>query len=386
MSTELAQKLTLAAKESSEVALFSFFSKLQSFLWFTTHALRFVLFPIIGVTFLVNAIIEGYKLKKAKNKNVESVFGFISTVASAALAIASITGTVLAGAGVIAAEFVAGPFLFVAALSVGITFQLGMLLINSIRALNAPSNSIERKAFIQSSLNNLFNAVLLGLIAATVISVMISPAGPAVLAALAITAATLTAVNLVWRILPHEWKLGIKSFLGLAKPKLDLSNIVTQKHSNALIDGAHVEPTPGIFEKKDEIKPSYTSRGLFTASFRRHKVMTMLNSGNLDGARNYVIQQVKAKQLELTTKLSNGKNDIKHQSKLLVVNHLLESLENKETDATPLKSITSLSDEQPRAFQSAWSSVGDTEDLYNAVKLFNESEDDVVQTQKVSFT
>jgi hypothetical protein len=368
---EKKQEATMAVKEASETVLFSFFATAEGFLWFSTHILRLFLFPLIGATFLINTIIESYKLYYAQNKNAESIGGLIATALSAGLAIASITGTVLGALGIIASEFALGPFLFIGALSVGFLHQASMLLFNSIRFSLAPKGSIERKALLQDIARNAFQMILFTTIALTVTSVMISPMGPLVMAGLGISAAVLTGSNLAWRFMPTTWKHALKSFFHTVKPQIALSPIPSEKLDITMQVASDKTVEQGLAKNKKE---STAFGHLFTASFRRHKVIQLINAKPINVAKSYLLREIEQKDLTL----ANKTQDSKTSSKRAVLAHLKGILQGTTTS---LETIQSLTKAHPHAFQSFFAKTSDTEDLYQAVNTFVEARDMLSQTE-----
>lgn len=353
------QTVAMGTKEVTEVGLFSFFAKMKTFAWFGSHVLRFIFFPLIGLVFLTNAIIESYKLYKAKNQNAESVASMITAYAVAGLAITSITGTLLASVGVIAAEFVLGPFLFVGALATAFLHQLGMGIINTIRFFMAPQGSEERQGFKQAIFNNGYNMLLLAAVTSMITVLMISPAGPAVLAGLAGTAIALTAINFIWKVMPSTLKNGIKDFFGFAKPTIEVTPNTKAENSPAVL------PTHDITSGTKD--PSFTSsKGLFTASFRKHKVIQIINNNGLQTAKAYLLNEIRVKREKLEGIEARG---TKTQSKLNVLQHLSDAVEK----GSELEGIEKLAGQHHKAFQSFFAGVSDTEDLYKAVKTYKDT-------------
>lgn len=356
------QTAAMATKEGVEVGLFSFFTKMETFAWFTSHVLRFIFFPLIGLVFLTNAIIESYKLYKANNKNAESVASMVAAYGVAGLAIASITGTLLASVGVLATEFVLGPFLFIGALGTGFLHQFGMGIINTIRFFQAPKGSEERQGYKQAIFQNAYHMLLLGAVATMITLLMISPAGPAVLAGVAGTAVALTAINFAWKLIPQGLKNNIKSFFGFAKPTIDIKPARTNTLST------------GLEASKEITLPSQSSKGLFTASFRKHKVIKLINEQGLEVAKSYLLKQIEAKQ---TTLSAIQPADTKTLSKLSVLEHMKSVIND---DDSSLQSVSQLAKSHQKAFQSFFAKVSDTEDLYKAVDTYVQTR----QTEKTS--
>jgi hypothetical protein len=119
--------------------------------------------------------------------------------------------------------------------------QLVMLGLNGYRAYEALRDTSQRMHYIQAALNNLFNLGLLTGIVGAVVFVMLTPIAPFVGSVCALTAVSFTLANMVWRVLPHNWKLSIKGFLYLGKPepfdleKFDVSRIALSSNLEQVV-------------------------------------------------------------------------------------------------------------------------------------------------------
>ncbi len=347
----LTSRTNLATKEAGEVTLFSFLTKSERFEAFNTSFLHYILLPLLGLTFIINAIFEWKRLLNAYNKNFETVLGAGSATLTAVLANASIIGTLATGG-----AFAAGPFLFIGALGAGLVSLTTLLGLNLYRAFKAPKGSVERQHYLQAAANNAFNMLAVGIISTLVVFAMISPAGPALLLGFSIAAMTMTALNLTWRFMPKSFKDTIKSVFGLKKPEPLKTNYQPEPREQAEL-AAEQQATPKA------VAPSAT---LFPSSFRQYRVKALLDKGKVDEAKAYLVDVIEKKEALLTPTMgTSGKS----AHKLSLLAHLKAVVNGGEALLTKVEVMHNYH----LAFQSffAGSTGGDVEDIYNAVAFFD---------------
>lgn len=365
MAIDNIQKADLTVKEIGEASLFAFFSNTKWFNILNVTVGHFILLPIIGLTFSLHAILEWIKLYRAKNKNADKWFSVIAVTLSAMVAIASMSGTISLEI-ISASAFAAGPWLFVSSLGILAFYQLSMLAINLFRAWQAPSNSAERKGYLQASFNNLFFSVLLGVATAAVVFAMLSPVGPVIMATVASVASVMILASITWRLMSHfkpEWVSAIKTFVGVNKPANEqLSN--TLEHTNGL---QAVNSDDESMDDNDALITSATSvhfaGTFFRPAYHRHRVQVLIDNGKGEQAKDYLIRSIKAKRASF-----DSATDAKSLVKSKHLGDLLNILQGQSTE------LVSNLDIPQDAHQSFWAKKGDTEQLYDAVKLWQSSD------------
>jgi hypothetical protein len=360
MSSQTIRKATLGVKETGESGLFTIFSNRAWLQAFNASAFHFILMPIMGLTFLINMAIDWYQLKKAANKNYLLWLSVFASTLSALAANTAIWGTLTAD--ILGTSFAAGPWFFIVALSIGLAMNSLMFALNLYQAFKAPKGSGERVAYLQSAVNSVFNMLILGAIMATVSVALISPAGPLITMAIALTAVALTLANLSWRLMPHDWKLAIKGVFGFAKPDNDLTSELT------------VKPTVKLTET---IKPKVVS-SLFSQGYRSLDVKKFLASDDLENALNYLKDTIALKSITLSTT-----NDSKSIHKRAILSKMQQYLEAPQENYLPSKSEVLIA--HSKAFQSRLRTKGDIEDIYDAVNLYKSHFDSPQASNQLSF-
>lgn len=226
MSVNEVQKAVLYTKEIQDIGLFAAMADSRFFLAFSASPLYFIMLPMIGLLISVLALINGYQLVKANNRTIDKWSQFLISSVCAVLASVSLYGAVVATA--LGLTFVAGPWLFFSSLLIASGHQLFMLGLNGYRAYECPQGSAQRMHYFQSTLNGLFILGLLSAVLGAVIFVMLLPIAPYVATACALTAAAFTVMNILWRLIPYNWKQTIKEHMNLGKPELLIQNKPSQ--------------------------------------------------------------------------------------------------------------------------------------------------------------
>lgn len=230
------QKSNTLVREAAEIALFSFFTQPKWFEFFDTSVVSQILLPIIGAAFVANATLQWVNFAQQEVKTKEQFIGASIATVQATLIATAIIGKVAVGA------FAAGPFLFLAGLGIGILHNLALTGVNFAKGFKAEKGSDLRSHHLQAAIRNLVTIATLALVIATISTVMIVPAGPAVMLGLATTTVVLTALNFLWNTLSKDAKNPIKQAIGI-KPKISQSKLAKMH---------------GMFEKNDSTEPLLT--------------------------------------------------------------------------------------------------------------------------------
>lgn len=357
MFLKLFSKSIMRIKDVYEAGLFAIMANKDIFTIFNGSPLYFAMLPILGVLSTITGLIKGYELVRAANKNFDQWFAFIASMLSAVLTSVSLYGAVIAS--YYEFSFALGPWFFLASVGVGFVHQLAMLGLNSYRAYEASNNLRQRMHYVQAAISNLFALGLLSAVAGAVTFVLLTPIAPVVGSIFAITAIGMTALNILWSIIPISWRRGIKSgvYLGKAELVLEINehenpNIITSALLN-VVDMAPPHSHQRIFSKEDysaEIRVKPYKKGLdYLEKVMQHKIHA----------------------LEASPKSE------KNLEKKRLLKSVLHSLK-KETDFSKL----ALSKSYPLAFQSFWAEKGEVEQIIDAAELLIIKRNDEIHSNK----
>jgi hypothetical protein len=346
MFLKLFKKVVANIKEVHDVGLFGIMSDEDLYFIFNGSPMFYVILPILGLLATMQTAIKGYELFKAQNKNLDRWFGFITSALCATLASISLYGSVAAA--YFELNFALGPWFFLASVSVAFAHQMTMIGVNLYRVFESPLNSTQHKHFMQAALNNLFNLALLTTVMGAVAFVMISPAAPAVGAACALAAVGFTTVNILWRIVPHNWKRIIKNALGIGKPEDEEQSQMEQ--STKLIDAENLDKGQDHHYQTIFIKQDHTAA---------------INAKTFDQGFAYLKQVIEQKISVFNNNPLPHSN--KNKQKKALLREVLESL-----DSGVSFSKRHLLERFPLAFQSFWAEKGDVEQIVTAAELLKE--------------
>ena len=252
MFLNLFKKGISAVKELHEMAFFAVMADEDIFFIFSGSPIYFVMLPLIGMLATVQALINGFELSKANNKNFDRWLGVVVSAVCATLTSISLYG--LAIASYYELSFALGPWFFLASIGVALTQQLTLFSLNCYRAYEALSNSAQRMHYVQAALNNLFQVGLLATVVGALTFVMLTPVAPALGSAFAIAAVSMSALHMLWRIMPSSWRAKIKAHLDLDKPKFGEDNVYTEPLTDELRKKLNSEPDHSyqrLFTKRD---------------------------------------------------------------------------------------------------------------------------------------
>ncbi|KTD65172.1 hypothetical protein Lsan_0847 [Legionella santicrucis] len=352
------QKAIAYIRETQEMALFATMADARLSTAFRTSPLFYIMLPFIGFLLTLNAIANGYQLAKANNKNFDQWIFFITSMTCAALASISLYGAALSE--ILSFTFAAGPWFFFSSLIVGLASQLVMLGVNLYRASESPKGSIQHAHYIQNALNNSFVLSLLTTVLGAVIFVMLFPTvAPAAGSAFAITAVVLTALDILWQVMPQNKKQKIKEWFYINEPDLEQDATVYQKQNEM-----HANIT------NDEKEPQHHRM------FTRCDYSAVVRKMEVDEAKNYLSALIRYK---LDT---FGKNvslqDEKSKDKVVLLKKLLNVIDSP-TEISKKNMIAM----HPLAFQSFWAEKGEVEQLFDAVIVLQNKYQNEIRTSPV---
>ncbi|KTD10760.1 hypothetical protein Lgra_1726 [Legionella gratiana] len=336
------QKVIAYIRETQEMALFATMADARLSAAFRTSPLFYIMLPFIGFLLTLNAMANGYQLARANNRNFDRWFFFITSMTCATLASISLYGAALSE--ILSFTFAAGPWFFFSSLIVGLASQLVMFGLNLHRVSESPKGSIQQAHYIQATFNNAFVLSLLTTVLGAVIFVMLFPAvAPAAGSAFAITAVVLTALDILWQVMPQNQKQKVKEWFNINKPDLEQDATASQKQ--------HEKYANIINDEKEPQHHRLFTRCDYSAVIRTMKV---------DEAKNYLSTLIQYKLNTFGRHISL--HDEKTKDKVFLLNQLLNVIEGSVEISR--KDIMAM---YPLAFQSFWAEKGEVEQLFDAV-------------------
>lgn len=336
------QKAITYLREAQEIALFTTMADAGLSAAFRASPLFYVMLPFIGLLLTANALINGYRLAKASNRNFDRWFLFITSAACAALASISLYGAALSV--LLNFSFAAGPWFFFSSLIVASSHQLMMFGLNLFRAYESPKNSIQRMHYIQAAFSNLFATAFLASALGAVVFVLLFPIIPAVGSAFSITAVLFTAFDILWRMTPYDVKKLIKGWLHLSKPDANQDAMAHQQEILKL-------------ENAQEMEPKH--HRMFTCCDYSALIRTM----DLDEAKPYLLRLIQQRLHILRQNEAPEDGTIKDKIKLLTA---MSKVMHHPTEISKKDMLR----KYPLAFQSFWAEKGDVEQIVDAVIVF----------------
>ncbi len=345
MLVRLIQKFASYTKEVQDTILFGLMSDARLFSALSASPILYVTMPFIGILMTITAIINGYRLAKASNKNFDQWFNFLTSLGCAILASISLYGGAIAG--VYDFTFAAGPWLFFASSALAFFHQTVMLGLNAYRAYESPSGSAQRMHYVQAAVNNLFLMGLLTAVLGALTFVMLFPAvAPALGSALALTAVGFTLAHIAWNVLPHNWKLFIKGLLFLGKPE------ATPTPQDEIVN------TP---ELEGALNSNVTNDGQHHRLFTRPDYSAAVKEMTPEKGEAY-LHQVILRKIAVLDNPSVPQTD-KVSEKVKCLSEIDQALTRHAK-----VNKTDLLDRYPLAFQSFWAEKGDVEQIFKAAK------------------
>ncbi|CAM2993532.1 Uncharacterised protein [Legionella steigerwaltii] len=335
------QKALAYIRETQDIALFTTMADAGLSAAFRASPLFYIMLPFIGFLLTVNALMNGYLLAKANNRNFDLWFLFITSTVCAVLASISLYGAAISA--FLSFSFTAGPWFFFSSLAVALSHQLLMLGLNLLRAYESPQNSIQRMHYIQAALNNLFVMAILASALGAVVFVLLFPIIPAAGTAFSIAAVLFTGFDILWRMIPREGKQLIKGWFYLSKPEVIQDAIANQEE---------------ILKPKDskEIKPKH--HRMFTCCDYSAVIRLM----EMEKVKPYLLELIQYK-LQLLVQKADPQNE-KIKDKISLLKVLLSEIEKPQEI-----SKSDALQRYPLAFQSFWAEKGEVEQIFDAVTV-----------------
>lgn len=343
-------KAVVYVKDVQDIGFFTMMVDTRLYQAFVASPLYYIILPVSGLLTTLLALMNAYQFAKASNRNLDAWLQFIFSSVCAVLASVSLYGAILTTA--LGLVFTAGPWLFLSGLTLAFVHQALMMGLNFYRASESLDGASQQKHYLQAAINNGFVLGLLTAMIGTVVFVMITPVAPYLGSAFAISSVVFVAANLLWRLIPSTWKQGVKAQLNLAKPEAVFDPMKLEcslEKSNTLVqfnfDSNYIDKNKRLFTQID-----------YGAEIEKMDVKS---------AKEYLRMTIQHKILVL-----NDKSIVlteKRKQKLHCLNELYSSLDSHNSI-----SKEKILEQYPSAFQSFWADKGEVEQIYDAVKIFQE--------------
>lgn len=346
MLIRLLQKFVSYTKEVQDTIFFGLMSDARLFSALSASPILYVTMPFMGLLMTINAIINGYHLAKASNKNFDQWFNFLTSLGCALFASVALYGGAIAG--VYDVTFAAGPWFFFASSALALFHQAVMLGLNAYRAYESASGSAQRMHYVQAVVNNLFLMGLLTAVLGAVTFVMLFPTvAPALGSALALTAVSFTLAHIAWAVLPHNWKLFIKGLLFLGKPESEATP------QDEIVDSLELDGAlqNSVFNEEQHHR-------LFTRPDYRAAVKEMPTERGEAYLHQIITRKIAVLGSPSMPQTDAGSQKIK----------CLADMDRALASHTKMNKADLL-DRYPLAFQSFWTEKGDVEQIFDAAKV-----------------
>lgn len=211
-------QITMIIKDTQLAVLFMEMFKLEWFIAFNASPAAFVVKPILGLALLLLGIMQLIRMFTEKNKTPDMWIMTILGITSILLSNISIFGGITAK--LLGVAFKAAPLYFLASLVVGCFMQLLLMGYHCYAASQAKENSVERMHHLQAIVQCGILAAQFAVCSLAVALAVMFPISAPVTAALSVLAVSSLVSVIVWRLIPHSYKLAIKGYLGFGKPSL----------------------------------------------------------------------------------------------------------------------------------------------------------------------
>ena len=331
----------LYCKEFLQMTLFSGISNSHWIMAFNASPLSLLVKGFLGISLVLLALLQALQFILAANKNLDGLLGALSSLTSSVLSNVSLYSGILGR--IFGFTFAAGPWFFVAGISIGLLYQLTMTGLNLYRAFSADPGSAQRMHYVQASLNNGFNILQMCIMLPAVILVMIAPVSPVAAGIFCLLVVVLVAINCTWRLAPVDKKEQLKNTLGLGKP--DESNNLVETTPSPSMTSIKVSENhcPGLFSTSD-----------YTANLKKLETHEAMHE---------YLQVCLEKKL---AKIDQGSVNLKNLNKKATLLRLQNVLSGLEVMPSKIK----LQNEHPGVFQSFWSDKGEVEQIVEAFAYY----------------
>lgn len=272
-------QVILFIKDTQLFVLFMGMFKTEWFIAFVGSPLSLVVRPLLALSLLALAVMQIYYISTIEKRTAEHWIMAILGGACVLLSNISVWGGIVSFATGVA--FVAGPICFLASLVVGALMQTLLAVRNGYLAFTAEQNSVERMHQAQALVQNLLLGAQFVACSLAMVFALVVPISPVVTAVCSIVAVSLILSMIIWRLVPHEYKLTIKSFCGFAKPEE-----AEKEQSSSLVHKIQIQNSPEV-DEQTKVAPNSnpkfdSSRGLRFFSSETQSELEPLLSSSMD--------------------------------------------------------------------------------------------------------
>lgn len=349
------QKVALFGLNLANGFMFVAFSRQTWINFFNHSAIRFIVFPLIAISSLVNASIECWRFHHEVNKNLTNSANFSLTLAF------TLGGTIANVGGLVAAIFFhsmfgLGVYFILAAVGVGLCSSLVQALLYLHLYTKAPNLSIQKSLYKQMIAQQVFSffmcsSIFFGLVFTAILPMTtIAPQ----------CAAFFFVSDAIWTsLLPQEYKTQIKTFFGFSEPIIDMEIKPSLEQNKNMLSADESKLIEGAQAK---------TFSLFSPAFRKEQVHDLLSKGKHKAAKTYLLTELNQKIASMALAVKQNNNQ-KHQHKILLLKEIQSSLsQSKSISETEIEDLVKTNFLAKQSFFSV--AFGDVDDLIQAVSLY----------------
>lgn len=343
------QKTAVAVCDLSNIVMFWIFSKTSRIERFKISPLRFVFYPAIALSVLINTIIDVLAFAKTNNKNVLNVSGTMATLISGTCAV------IANGGGLIAALFFnvgfpLGVYFILTGVGTAFLFHFSQVALKLTRFLLSPSYSQDLSAQKQMlALHTFYSGMLFSIFFGLLFTTLI----PINTFFPALTILFFT-VDCIWSaLLSDDQKNTIKNFFSF-------------NHETTL---PFNEKESLAWQKQRAINPALFT--FFQPSYHHDTVKAHLIGKNEVTAKAHLLEVVTLKKQHMQNIIKSNPLDKKHQHKLNILNEIDAHLTyQNQLNHDKLKQLCATNYLAKQSFFSM--AEGDMGDIIEATKLYME--------------
>jgi hypothetical protein len=243
--------------------------------------------------------------------------------------------------------------------SIDAIYHIGGFLADCYKAFMAPSNSNERKAYLQAAFKHVVNfAISLGILA--LLTVSLSPPGLIGVAAATIGLCT---CSMGWSLIPNKWRQGIKRFFGLEKTTHPLEITSSKTLANAKQHDVSIAELTADIQKE---KSHYGN--FFKRAYRRDVVIHYMTENKVEATKDYLHRQIDGFKAKYANAFPDNHLPQKQQAKINALNEAEALIDQKAPVSKD--AISDIIAKYPLSAQSFFADVGDASDILEAIDCF----------------
>jgi len=230
-------------------------SRVSWFAAFNASPVAFVVRALLRIISPIFTLSQTYDLIHAAHKSLDAWVNTLSLLTSSVLSNISTYGGILAR--ILGFSFAAAPWIFIAALGVGVS-QSGLAL---YQAYKCPGDSQQQKQYVQTAINHGFQTAQFILSIAAFVCATLLPIAPFAVTLLALSVIALIIAQSCWRSASRENKTVIKELIGLNN----------KEENNALITSPCFNKSYTLQQQKNN-KPEKGYPGFFSSCNETDKI------------------------------------------------------------------------------------------------------------------